>query len=342
MIVAVLHDRVPPDASRDELDTLVQVDAVSRALSRLGCDTRPLEFTYDIEGFIEALRALKPEFVFNLVETLRGRGGFIGLAPLVLDHLKVPYTGCPAHSLFATSDKLFAKKVMKAAGIPTPPWVSLAEPLVGAEQIGSRFIIKSVHEHASIGMDGDASAVADGPEGLKGILEKKNERGEGSFFAERYVEGREFNVALLSGRRTGDGRRTQNPQTLAVSEMVFIGFPENKLKILDYRAKWEEGSREYETTVRNYDFPASDAPLLAELGKIALRCWDTFGLNGYARVDFRVDEAGRPFVLEINANPCIAPDSGFVAAAAVSKLGYEELIGRIVQNLVGPALAGME
>jgi D-alanine-D-alanine ligase len=124
--------------------------------------------------------------------------------------------------------------------------------------------------------------------------------------------------------------------------MVFIGFPENKLKILDYRAKWEEGSREYETTVRNYDFPASDAPLIEELGKIALRCWDTFGLNGYARVDFRVDEAGRPFVLEINANPCIAPDSGFVAAAAVSKLGYEELIGRIVQNLVGPALAGME
>ena len=336
MIVAVLHDRVPPDASRDELDTLVQVDAVSRTLSRLGCDTRPLEFTYDIEGFIEVLRTLKPGFVFNLVETLRGRGGFIGLAPLVLDHLKVPYTGCPAHSLFATSDKLFAKKVMKAAGIPTPPWVSLAEPLVGAEQIGSRFIIKSVREHASIGMDGDASAVADGPEGLKGILEKKNEKGEGSFFAERYVEGREFNVALLSEKRT------QNPQTLAVSEMVFIGFPENKLKILDYRAKWEESSREYKTTVRNYDFPASDAPLLEELEKIALRCWDTFGLNGYARVDFRVDEAGHPFVLEINANPCIAPDSGFVAAAAVSKLGYEELIGRIVQNLVGPALAGME
>jgi D-alanine-D-alanine ligase len=58
-------------------------------------------------------------------------------------------------------------------------------------------------------------------------------------------------------------------------------------------------------------------------------------LNGYARVDFRVDREGRPFVLEINANPCIAPDSGFIAAAVKSGMSFPDVVGRIVESPVG-------
>ena len=68
---------------------------------------------------------------------------------------------------------------------------------------------------------------------------------------------------------------------------------------------------------------------------MALRCWRLFKLSGYARVDFRVDSGNRPWVLEINANPCLSPDSGFFAAAARAGLSFREVVKRIVDDCLG-------
>jgi D-alanine-D-alanine ligase len=65
---------------------------------------------------------------------------------------------------------------------------------------------------------------------------------------------------------------------------------------------------------------------------MALRCWHLFGLRGYARVDYRVDQEGKPWILEINSNPCLSPDSGFPAATEQARLRYEEVVGRIVED----------
>ena len=83
-------------------------------------------------------------------------------------------------------------------------------------------------------------------------------------------------------------------------------------------------------TVRRFDFPAQDGALLAELRRVAAQCWNAFGLRGYARVDFRVDAENRPFVLEVNANPCLSPDAGFAAAAARAGLSYLQVVERIL------------
>jgi D-alanine-D-alanine ligase len=348
MTVGVLHDRVPPVPSRDELDTLVQVEAVSRSLTDLGYSPVSVEFHYDIDAIIETIGRLDPPIVFNLAESLRGKGQFISFAPLVLEYLNVPYTGCPARAIFLTSDKILTKKTLSLAGIPTPPWLSLEGPggPAGVPEAGGgragRFIVKSVWEHASIGLDGEAVVEAESARELRGLLEKRNRPGAGSFFAERYIEGREFNISLLGGARRPALRGKNPPEhgdipppdVLAPAEMTFDGFPDGTPRILGYRAKWDEGSREFASTVRRFEFPGGDAPLIRNLSELSLRCWDTFGLNGYARVDFRVDAGGKPFVLEINANPCIAPDSGFVAAAAKSGLGFRDVIERIIQNPV--------
>ena len=63
------------------------------------------------------------------------------------------------------------------------------------------------------------------------------------------------------------------------------------------------------------------------------RCWDIFNLRGYARVDFRVDNTGKPWVLEVNANPCLSPDGGFIAAAKQSGIDYNGVIERIVKDI---------
>jgi len=70
-----------------------------------------------------------------------------------------------------------------------------------------------------------------------------------------------------------------------------------------------------------------------KIDETALKCWNVFGLRGYARVDLRVDQAGNPLVIEVNANPCISPDSGLVAATIEAGIPMTEVISRIISDL---------
>ena len=153
-------------------------------------------------------------------------------------------------------------------------------------------------------------------------IERRGRTFATAFFAEAFVEGREFNLSLLDG--------PAGPEVLPPAEIRFVNFPAGRPHIVDYDAKWVEGAFGYANTPRSFDFPEADAILLVYLRKLALACWQAFGLAGYARVDFRVDRRGRPWILEVNTNPCLAPDAGFAAAAQRAGIGYAGLIGRIV------------
>ncbi len=145
----------------------------------------------------------------------------------------------------------------------------------------------------------------------------------GEWFAERYIEGREFNLSILEGR--------QGPEVLPVAEIRFVDYPLDRPRIVDYEAKWLEGSFAFAHTPRRFVEDATEADLASDLRRLAADCWRLFGLRGYARVDFRVDEAGRPWVLEVNANPCLSPDAGFMAAAAQGGLTATDVIAMIAE-----------
>jgi D-alanine-D-alanine ligase len=115
--------------------------------------------------------------------------------------------------------------------------------------------------------------------------------------------------------------------------MLFIDFPADKPKMLGYKAKWNEDSLEYKNTTRTFEGLSPDTKLYADLMKITRQCWDCFNLKGFARVDFRVDEKDKPYVIEINGNPCISPDSGFIAAAHRVGFSNKEVIARIIEEL---------
>jgi D-alanine-D-alanine ligase len=121
-------------------------------------------------------------------------------------------------------------------------------------------------------------------------------------------------------------------EVLPAAEILFKEYPEGKPRIVGYDAKWEPGSFEYRNTPRTFDFTAGEAVLMEKLRALSMRCWETFDLRGYARVDFRVDRDSNPWVIEINANPCISPDAGFTAAAARAGVGYTSMIARIVES----------
>ena len=122
------------------------------------------------------------------------------------------------------------------------------------------------------------------------------------------------------------------PELLPPAEIVFDNFSPGMPRILDYRAKWDEQSFACSHTRRSFDFPPADGPLLVRLEQLALACWRIFRLNGYARVDFRIDAAGAPWILEVNANPCLSPDAGFSAALERAGIPFGEAVRRIVAD----------
>jgi len=316
--VLVLHGAVGKDSTPDNQDTLVQVRAVTRSLTRLGYRVKAQSLDLDLSPVLKRLNRPRPHLVFNLVESLGGRDALLGLGPLLLESQGLAYTGAPASALVATSDKREAKRLMAAADIPSPPSWQPGEPLPAA---GPAWILKSAWEHASLGMTDDAvvTDVARMPE----LLAERSRRHGGHWFAEHFIPGREFNLSMLETQ--------QGPVVLPPAEIRFKGFPPGKPHIVGYAAKWDQDSPEYKGTVRSFRFTAQDAPLLKDLRHLSERCWEVFGLRGYARVDFRVDTQGRPWVLEINANPCLSPDAGFAQAATRAKIQYDALIGMIVR-----------
>lgn len=320
--VIVLHDEVLEHAQKDELDTLEEVHAVSKVLSGLGFNTIQVPFSPDVKKVIHKLKEINPIFVFNLVESVLGEGSLCFLAPYIFDYLNIKYTGCPTEAMILTTNKITTKKLLKQYGISTPEWVSIDED--NGFIPNRKYIIKATNEDASIGLAQDSIIFASTYNDITKKLTEKTEKMGKDFFAERFIDGREFNVSILGS--------SEFPNVLEPVEMKFFGFEENnKEKIICYRAKWEEGTFEYDNIRRVSDFGSEDTFLINKLKNISELCWNKFKLKGYARVDFRVDEDGEIWVLEINTNPCITPaGSSFVSASTQAGLSYDQVIEKII------------
>jgi D-alanine-D-alanine ligase len=299
----------------DEIDTLVAAEAVAGALATLGFATEIVAVDFDLRDF-EALQRRHPILVFNLVDAVRGDGRLAPVIPSLLDAFGLPYTGAHSGAWLETLSKVATKRKLAREGLPTPAW-SVAGSGLDPE---TPVIVKAAWEHGSLGLD--ESSVVKGAEAARAI-EERTSRFRMEHFAEAYIEGREFNLALLEG---ADGARV-----LPIAEILFEGWREGTPRIVGYDAKWTPESEAYTGTPRRFGLEPNEPALAAKLKQLALSCWTLFGLTGYARVDFRVDSMGEPWILEVNVNPCLSPDAGFAVAAYQAGLSYPALVGRIVE-----------
>lgn len=321
--IVILHSDISAESSEDELDCLRQAEVISGAIRILGYEPVLLPFVLDLNQTIKELKTINPRAVFNIVETLAGRGSLIHLAPALLDYLKIPYTGCPTDAMFVTSNKPLAKKLLRQSGIATPDWLEQDGSFFQGSK-AEKYLIKSSWEHASVGLDENSLISYQNNKELLTEMNRREKLLGGSCFAEAYIDGREFNVALIA--------ESAGVRVLPIAEMIFQDYAEGKPKLVDYRAKWVADSFEYHNTIRKYEFEGRDDKLLKLLHKISLRCWEFFGLRGYARVDFRVDKNGKPWVLEVNTNPCLSPDAGFAAALEQTKIEYPKAMEMIITD----------
>lgn len=317
MRVLILHSDVAPDDPADEQDTLAQIPIIAEALKAKGHRVSHAPFKPDREALKALIVRERPDVVFNLVEAVWGRGSYASIAVSMLSELGVPYTGTDAAAMMIGGDKLLTKQVLAAAGLPTPAW---AAPPDWNGVNGGRWIVKSVDEDSSLAID-DA-AVADGRASVLARVEHCTGTHGGRWFAEEYIDGREFHVAVIE-----DGGSTR---VLPVAEMVFENWDMSRPRIMSDSAKWDAASAEHARTVWKFD-GAEEPALHAKLADLALQSFKLLGISGYARVDFRVDKKGNPFILEINPNPSLALNCGMCASAQRANMSYADLIEAIVR-----------
>jgi D-alanine-D-alanine ligase len=324
--VLVLYESLGAGARPDELDALVQVREVSEAIGKLHWAVRRHEVDLNLEEALERLLQNKPDCIFNLVESLNGRGELIGVVPALLESIAIPFTGSGSDAINLSSQKILAKRWMRLHDIPTPDWLTAAEAADERKEENRTWIVKSLWEHASLGLD-DGSVVQ-GHAAARQRISHCTERYGGTWFAEQYVDGREFNISIIE--------QNGQPHVLPVAEMTFADYPPEKPRIVGYPAKWDESSPEYAATQRR--FAVLDAAVREQLVDVSRKCWALFGLRGYARVDIRMDSGNIPWVLEVNANPCLSRDAGFAAAATEAGFRYSQVIDMVLHAAVRPVV----
>ena len=325
-LAVVLESTVEADCPQVEIIELRKgSEEIAAALLAIGYRTEIIPCTLDTASLREQLLRLEPSVVFNLVDSIEGKGNLVSLAPMLLSHMGLPYTGANALATSVSCDKLITKQILRAENIRTADWLTEAQIEEGGGELETPYILKSITEHASFGMFAD-SIVHTRAE-LKSRWKEKRKKFGSEWFAEAYIDGREFNLSVLAQQGS------PSAIVLPSAEIVFTSdFPAGKPRIVDYAAKWYEESAECIGTVRSFEFKAKDKALLKELEKTALACWRAFGLSGYARVDYRIDKAGMPYVLEVNCNPFLTAQEGFGAAASRMGLSFTDAVRAIVAD----------
>ncbi len=320
MNVVVLHQHVPANASTDERDVLVQSDAVIESLTRLGHRATALSTTLDLGQLRRQLLALRPELVFNLVESLAGTDRLMPMVPMLLESMAIAFTGSSSSAIASSGDKLRVKAHIDSCFIPTPNWFAFNREFDAT----AKYIVKPIYEHASRGIDESSIVGPCDADTLRAAIARRDEALGVSHFAEQFIEGREFNISLIET----DGRWT----CLPVAEIDFGMLPPNQPHIVGQAAKWDEQSDEYRGTPRTFAATSHEEGMIHELQQMAEHCCVIFEIGGYARVDFRLDHRNEPYVLEINANPCLSPDAGFAAAVSEAGFTFDDAITKIVAS----------
>lgn len=318
MKIVILYNQVLSNHP-DELDVINQRDLVKLACEQLHYEVCCLSVGEDIKADIEKVKQEKPAIVFNLMEASWGIAELCYVAPALLNAYKIRYTGVPLDALFVTGNKVLAKKLMQFNKLPTADFYSINQ----LNQLNSQktYIAKPIWEEASVGITSDFIFNTSEKEKLKTIKSLPNSH----YFVEEFIDGRELNISMLANK-TG-------VEVLPPAEIIFSNYFDDKPKIVGYLAKWDENSEEYKQTNRTFNTLKDNKKLEKELIEICLKCWEAFNLKGYARVDFRVDNQDNIYILEINGNPCIAPDSGFVAAVIQKGYSPKIMIERIISDL---------
>ncbi len=324
-VLALVHRHlVPPDAIPEGTDLVsapwrTEYDVMS-TLRAMGHEVQVLGVHDDLGELRRASTEWKPHIAFNLLEGFDDVTIFDQNVVSHLELLKLSYTGCNPRGLLLARDKSLSKKLLAYHRIPVPEFevCRIGRPIRRPKRLSFPLIVKSLTQEASIGIS--QASVVDTDEKLKERVTFIHESIGTAAIVEQYVEGREIYVGILGN---------QQLQALPVWELFFTNMPPEARRIATDRVKW---SVKYQKKYGIDSGPAKELSeaVSAEILHVCKRTYRGLELSGYARIDLRLDEAGKIWVLEANPNPQIAKGEDFAASAEKAGIAYDALLQRIV------------
>jgi D-alanine-D-alanine ligase len=322
-ILALVHDHlVPPDDTTGvdvlEAEWKMEYDVIE-TLREIGHEVRVLGIHDDLSGIRTTVYEFKPHIVFNLMEAFAGITTFDQNVVSYLELLRLPYTGCNPRGLILARDKALSKKLLAYHRIAVPEFtvVRRGRKPVLPKRLRFPLIVKSLFFEASTGIS--QASVAENLEQLQRRVDFIHESLGTAAIVEQFIDGRELYVGVIGNERL---------DVLPVWEMSFVHMPDNHWKIATERVKWSTRYQKKHGIVT--DAASLDGEMAPAVQRMARRAYRALDLNGYARIDIRLDESGRAFVLEANPNPNLAYGEDFAESAEVSGTSYEKLLDRIL------------
>ena len=311
MRIVILYDPGAEDWTAADIRSVMHaVNQVAGTFRARGHTIRRIAVRHDMRWFQAARKA---DLVFNLCEGVHGRSEWEEHIVAALEFVGVPVTGAGAWTLAACRRKAITNAILTQAGLPIPRWT------VAQGRIDDDFplpaIVKPAAEDASAGLD--RGSVVSERKALRARVAAMTEQFD-EVLVQEYVAGREFNVAFVGS------------SALPISEIDFSTMPEGTWPILTYAAKWDTGSAE---DLGSVPVCPADIPqkLADRLLRIAEAAWRAMLGKGYGRVDLRVDDQGRPWVIDVNPNPDLNDDAGLSRMAKAAGWDYADLVHRIAE-----------
>jgi len=317
-------DLVPPeDVDPNKLDTfstpyLTEADVVY-TLKTLGHEVKTIGIISDLIPLREAIDTFKPHVVFNLLEEFDGEAVFDQNVVSYLELLRVPYTGNNPRGLIFARDKALTKKILTYHRIKTPKFQVFPKNKKTKRHIQLKFplIVKCLDEEASLGISQASIVTSD--EKLQERVKFIHKKWGVDAIAEQFIEGREFYVGVLGNYQL---------KVLPVWELEFNKSDEPAKEFYSQRAKFNEKYRMKKgITTKKAEI---DEELEKKIVEICKRTYKVLNLNGYARIDLRVDSQNRVYVIEANPNPDIACTDEFASSADYINFSYPDLLEKII------------
>ncbi|MBU4199321.1 MAG: ATP-grasp domain-containing protein [Verrucomicrobia bacterium] len=329
--IVVLYDAAEPKPGRrgeeaSERATARAAAQADDALTAAGFRTTLLPVRNCLTDLVDHLRRARPDVVVNLCEGFAGHPAFEAQVAGLLELMNIPFTGNPSAALFLCQDKYRTKAVLKTWGLPVPGgWLAATANAIPG-RLHFPLIVKPNTADASIGIGPD-SVVRNRAALIRQTARLVKRYGQPALI-EDYVDGREFNVAVVED--------AAELRPLPISEIVFRDLPKSLPHIVGYDAKWKTACAWYQKTEPLCPalIPARQSRRLEQLARAACAA---LRVRGYARVDFRVDRRGRPFILEVNPNPDSSREAGLARALTAAGIAYETFWEQQVRRAHGRA-----
>lgn len=292
---------------------------VYKALKANGCDVSILGLYDSVEPLFEEIRENRPNVIFNLVEIFDNKTHYEKNIAALLEMLNIPYTGATSENIFISNNKGLTKKILTFHKIKVPRFYTFYRnhKVWLPKKLNLPVVLKPLCEEASRGIS--QASVVDSEETFLERIKFIHENMNMDAIAEEYIEGREFYVTIIGNKRL---------TILPKRELIFGELPEDA-RIATYKAKWDDNYRDRWGIKSVYAGRLSEK-LEKEIDDTCKRAYRALNIRSYIRFDIRVDRENRVYVIEPNANPCIAKIDELAQSAEKAGISYNQLIKRIV------------